>query len=889
MAKIGSETEYTRSYAKLRGVDLTATGKEGVEGRMALMENLYRDYDGESPDAVESIPGYRRLLSLPDPIRALYLQPAAEGGDRLLIHSGSRLYSMSIADKDSGAVSELCDIDSEYSRGFSFGTEHFILTGKSILSTDRAGEAKWVTDTDRAPYVPTLYSGEEPYEERNLLSDLFYEKFYIENGWSYAYGSRGLIFAVTDEAAGECAVVGAEETVGNHVYIPSRTRLGGRLYRVKEIGDSAFEANEQLISVRIAEGVERIGKFAFYKAVSLKLAVLPRTVKLIDNAAFADCARLEELYLGGELERLGLSVVASCPSLNAIYYSGSEDELAEVENSSVLGSVTKNYGVRDDTMRLSLPISSDCDEILEVKIDGVSQSFKTVVKGNRTAEVLLDLEHYYDLNGKAVTVLGRLNPLYSGFGNSADRSSIEGKGAVRECRVCACHGDAVFYSGNPALPNTVFYSARRKDGTADPTYLPEHCYFNDGVGGYPVVALLSIRDTLAVFKAGDDGSGSIFYHTKKSTGDDLIPTVYPVECVHGGVGALGGAVSFLDDPVFLSHKGLCALTRVGTEGERCIALRSGAVNYDLLREAKDSLSLTEWQGYLVLGARGRIYLADSRSTHRGKSGDTEYDWYTLFGIGSHENSTRVYRYSSNSSYPYLTGEECDTVAEGEIISEERDGALQYFVIEDGKKYSVYPTEETRGGDFHHAIAYLGAGEDLFFGTEGGAVMVFNLDKRGVPPERISSDPEFDPEEYSRNMGRRIHPDFYSFEGHAVRYSVATPFDDCGIGHLTKSTVKGSLTVKCRACPGTVLHVEVGTDRSGYSESTRFPTGGLDFSELDFSSLSSDTREWRSLPVREREKGWVEKQITLFTEGFRTPLGLYSLLFRYTVKGRLKSF
>jgi hypothetical protein len=39
---------------------------------------------------------------------------------------------------------------------------------------------------------------------------------------------------------------------------------------------------------------------------------------------------------------------------------------------------------------------------------------------------------------------------------------------------------------------------------------------------------------------------------------------------------------------------------------------------------------------------------------------------------------------------------------------------------------------------------------------------------------------------------------------------------------------------------------------------------------------------------ERERGWVEKSIALYSEDFRSPFGVYSIGYRYRISGRIKN-
>jgi hypothetical protein len=265
----------------------------------------------------------------------------------------------------------------------------------------------------------------------------------------------------------------------------------------------------------------------------------------------------------------------------------------------------------------------------------------------------------------------------------------------------------------------------------------------------------------------------------------------------------------------------------------------------------------------------------------------EYEWFTLRGLGHYQNSTRVYRYDSYERGDYLAHSAPGEIAEGTAYSTIEEGETIFYVTEGEKRYTVYPTDEMRGGDFYPASVYLGIDDLLFFGTTDGTLFVFNSDKRGVAPDYISAAPDFNKAEYLAKMGQRIHPDFYSFDHHAPRYVVSTEWDSCGAPHLTKSTVKHSLTVKYRAFCAAEIYCEVGADAREYTELTSFPAGEFSFAELNFEALPFSLGDYHTVPLSEKEKGWVEKQITLYSDRFASPIGIYQITYRYTIKGRLK--
>ena len=56
---IYSNAEYTHSYRGFRGVELNGSSVTSSQSRLALAQNMYKDYDGDGADVIESVPGFR--------------------------------------------------------------------------------------------------------------------------------------------------------------------------------------------------------------------------------------------------------------------------------------------------------------------------------------------------------------------------------------------------------------------------------------------------------------------------------------------------------------------------------------------------------------------------------------------------------------------------------------------------------------------------------------------------------------------------------------------------------------------------------------------------------------------------------------------------------------
>ena len=881
-----SKNEYTKIYSQFRGVQLGLDGA-CAPSRLAYAENMYRDYSGDG-DAIESVPGFRKILSANGEVRSLFIQRTKENGNFLLVHADKYLYRIPLYKRcEATATPEpIAEVGENKCRSFTSSSAIYVMNGEKILRIDDDGAVKTVGEGESA-YIPTLYHNGERYEERNLLTNEIYEEWQIYDPYRYAHGTSALEYRITDGDLKLCAVAGIAENYTGEVYIPASVGIGDFDYSVKEIADRAFYNNKNITSVVIAEGVETIGKFAFTDASAITKFITPDSIKSIGNGALSGCVNLTELHIGAGIESCGESAFTQCYSLERITYPLDEETYRTVENLTTLVEIVS--GVKYTKIRAEFPIKSGAISLGELTVDGVNREYNTLSDGGKIKAITVDFDSRKELSEKILRIKCALDGYYSSFSGVSENAEteVEGKSALTECTVSAMFDGRIFLSGSPMLPNTVFYSGRDLTGNNNPTYFPILNYFNDGVGKETVVSMLPIRDTLAVFKSGDDGTGSIFYHIPKETGEDLLPKIYPVSYVHSGICAVGESISFMDDPVFLCPLGLAGLDRDEIDLQRSVVCRSHNVNYDLLRENLGAASLGVWQGYLCIGSSGSIYLADSRATFIHTTGSKEYEWFLLKGIGTYQNSTRVYRYSSYAPEGYRVHSKEGEICLSTVYSDVYEDSYVYYSSEDGEKYALDPTEEFAGGDYYPALCFLADGDFLIFGTGCGDVCIFNNDMRGYAPERIRLDENFSESEYEDSMGRLIHPDYYTFADHAARYSIKTSFDNCGIPHLTKDTVKHSAVIKCRSFAGATLTVEAGTDRAGYSEVVRFPGGEMNFGELDFSGFTTASGNSYNLPFAEKEKRWVEKQIAIYSDRFRSPIGIYSIAYRYTVKGRIK--
>ena len=301
--------------------------------------------------------------------------------------------------------------------------------------------------------------------------------------------------------------------------------------------------------------------------------------------------------------------------------------------------------------------------------------------------------------------------------------------------------------------------------------------------------------------------------------------------------------------------------------------------------------MCEWLGYLVIGLGSTVLLADSRAIFSHPAGSREYEWFMLKDIGTYTGYHTVYRYASEpcgsaQAHPTKVGEEADY--ESVIIANTADDVRYYCVRENGVLYRVIPTEEMGGGEFHPATVFISHGKYLFFATDDGHLCVFNNDMRGIAPESVRQSDEYNEEEYLALMGTKIHPLYYAFDTHAPTYVVKTALDNCGIPHLTKSSVKKSLVIKAKSHIPDAISCEVSCDSKDPIYVGSFPPADVGFDSFDFGNAPWYVTRYTTAALPENEKRWIEKQITLRSDTFACPISVYSVSYRYVIKGKIKN-
>jgi hypothetical protein len=250
----------------------------------------------------------------------------------------------------------------------------------------------------------------------------------------------------------------------------------------------------------------------------------------VDAEAFADAVNLSALYLYPYVDTFAESALLGCASLTDVHVDGADGSLCEAVRTALPKGAILQYRSPYKQLRIRLALHEPTASIADFRIGDTVFPFTEIVREDRIEALDVRIGDIAAVVGKSAVIHGEI-PEGASTKSSAgtdflyenEGMGISGARAILECTVCEVFDGRVFLSGNPSFPNTVFYSSRDNTGRMNPTYFGSLNYFNDGIAGFTVKSLLAAGDSLAVFKSGDDGGGSIYYHTPESTNSSLLP------------------------------------------------------------------------------------------------------------------------------------------------------------------------------------------------------------------------------------------------------------------------------------------------------------------------------------------------------------------------------
>lgn len=451
----GGHTRYNRllpgsSDGAFRGADFSSEASLVDPARLAFVRNMWRDYSSDNGGCVETSPGYRLCKRFTNGGKAHGLWDFRYNGvDYVICHQGTSLYAIRHDDRDSGETSgftkvssSVADADSQafvYNGKFYLmdGTTYWMMNGVSTLTAVSSG----------TPYVPITYSDEEEYEQRNMLTDSFIER------WNVVDVSKKIVdadYGVYMTLSGNTATIKAINTTRQVLYIPGSYTVDGVTYNVINIEQGAFKNNTRLKKVVII-GCNDIGANAFDGCTSLEDVVI-HSFGSIGANAFANTDKLIEAWLGGDgkIAATAFGTVARPKTINVLFTRASETGIT-ISGIAKTFNCSMYTGVAGDTISLketypeydsySIPSKNGTTYVGEPK-EPISES------GNWKVE-LLRPKSFIQINFRkssatkyvAVTVVGADGSIFG------ENELTEGAGLTATSEDSACAAD--FYILDP--------------------------------------------------------------------------------------------------------------------------------------------------------------------------------------------------------------------------------------------------------------------------------------------------------------------------------------------------------------------------------------------------------------------------------------------------------
>ncbi len=208
---------------------------------------------------------------------------------------------------------------------------------------------------------------------------------------------------------------------------------------------------------------------------------------------------------------------------------------------------------------------------------------------------------------------------------------------INHCRFAILYGvkgamDRVFMAGSSEEPNVDYWSQWN-----DPTYFGDTWYGMLGQESSPIVGYSVLSDALVTHKYAEENGRNAF--VRKGTLDDDGFAVFPISNVIQGEGAVcpDAFESLSSEPVFLTRRGVYALTPSDITGERYAQERSFFISAALENKDLSGCCAVRWGRFYVLACNDRLYLLDSaQKSYEGKTpySNYQYECYYWENVGA---------------------------------------------------------------------------------------------------------------------------------------------------------------------------------------------------------------------------------------------------------------
>ena len=298
------------------------------------------------------------------------------------------------------------------------------------------------------------------------------------------------------------------------------------------------------------------------------------------------------------------------------------------------------------------------------------------------------------------------------------------------CRntVCTMYGvggdNRVFVSGNPAEADTDRWSEVQR-----PSYFPDLNFARIGGGQTAVMGYVKLGGSLGIVKQSNGQDPTLFLRTGYL--DDNGRAVFTVKSGVNGAGAVSHRSFALvnDEPLFLSGRGVMAITTNTVTSQQAVAGRSCQLDGRLLAEKSlENAVCCVWKEFYITAVNGNVYLLDTRRGVRGSGGGTGYEGYFWDNVPA----TALAAKGTQLWFGTADGRVC-------CFKETDDCAERYS--DDGTAIRAVwstPVEDEGRIDRFKTISHKGCVATFLPFMASGCKVYYSVD--GKPPEQIQDRP-----------------------------------------------------------------------------------------------------------------------------------------------------
>ena len=246
----------------------------------------------------------------------------------------------------------------------------------------------------------------------------------IYEGEIKEYESDSLKYAYL--MSNQTATVIASDKYRNYsaITIPATVTIDGVIYRVTEIGASAFRECYSLNNITINDGVEKIGSSAFVWCSNADFGTLPSSLKtigesafygcrftklelpdglqVIENHAFAQCSNMMKVTIPSTVTSIGYSAFSGTNSLSAVV--SRIQSPFEIEK-NVFGNETWNSETQQYVYTCAADLYVPEGTVQQYKNTEGWNVFLNIYEGELKEVTYLDLTYTYNTSSKVATVV----------------------------------------------------------------------------------------------------------------------------------------------------------------------------------------------------------------------------------------------------------------------------------------------------------------------------------------------------------------------------------------------------------------------------------------------------------------------------------------------------